>query len=646
MQTWLLNTSNMPEIYQKERSWVEIDLSALKCNLEYLKSHLSSNQQFLMIVKADAYGHGAAEVSRIAIECGAVYLGVANPEEGKLLRVQNCNAPILVLSSSLVSEIDTIIRYQLCPSVSELSFAEELNSMAARHKKQVNVHIKIDTGMHRSGAAEEAALELFHAIDKLSNVKIDGIFSHFASSEADSEFCLLQEQRFNAFLSQLPYLPRYVHLDNSNGVVNHFGTKCNLVRLGILAYGVDTSGKALPLKPVMTFKACLSQVKAIKQGESVGYNRTWIAKQDGSYAIIPIGYADGYDFLLSNSGVVMLSSSHQDCVSNYSCKVIGRISMDMISIDVSSVPNPCIGDVVTLVGSGFPEIRAESLVANYGGNPYELICQIGRRARRHYYLNGKMLHSSPLSRRDFVPDDFNDSKLNQIIESAISQRLQSAEIGELIYREILRSFFYNKDRDIHYRYNFHHQISFSDSAFDGYYAVDTELSFDKVLQNDYFIVACAASDEVLQRYLKRSDVEYRWLMDDAFNLDGESFSVSSVMLDELELTAEISHKANCLEIRCSHPELKHLVGKMAHFTVNTKTLYPKASHQLSVFITELTKGVFVSFKYPADMKRVECVPVFSGQDKFPKIEHQDSRIDVCSKPEEWIFPISGIVFSY
>jgi alanine racemase len=480
--------------------------------------------------------------------------------------------------------------------VSELSFAEELNSMAARHKKQVNVHIKIDTGMHRSGAAEEAALELFHAIDKLSNIKIDGIFSHFASSEADSEFCLLQEQRFNAFLSQLPYLPRYVHLDNSNGVVNHFGTKCNLVRLGILAYGVDTSGKALPLKPVMTFKACLSQVKAIKQGESVGYNRTWIAKQDGSYAIIPIGYADGYDFLLSNSGVVMLSSSHQDCVSNYSCKVIGR--------------------------------------------------QIGRRARRHYYLNGKMLHSSPLSRRDFVPDDFNDSKLNQIIESAISQRLQSAEIGELIYREILRSFFYNKDRDIHYRYNFHHQISFSDSVFDGYYAVDTELSFDKVLQNDYFIVACAASDEVLQRYLKRSDVEYRWLMDDAFNLDGESFLVSSVMLDELELTAEISHKANCLEIRCSHPELKHMVGKMAHFTVNTKTLYPKASHQLSVFITELTKGVFISFKYLSDMKRVECVPVFSGQDKFPKIEHQDSRIDVCSKPEEWIFPISGIVFSY
>jgi len=636
----------MREPSKKERSWVEIDLCALKHNLEYLKSLLSHNQQFLMIVKADAYGHGAAEVSRVAIDAGAVYLGVANPEEGKLLRIQNCHAPILVLSPSLTTEIETIITYDLCPSVSDLSFAEELNSMAARKSKQVCVHIKIDTGMHRSGAEQETAIELFSAVSKLGNLHIDGIFSHFAASESDTKFCQLQEQRFNGILSQLPSLPRYVHLDNSNGLVNQLGANCNLVRLGILAYGVDTSGKSLLLKPVMTFKACLSQVKNIKHGESVGYNRTWIAKQDGKYAIIPIGYADGYDYLLSNCGEVKLTSRNGNQTQDYLCKVIGRISMDMISIDVSAVPEPSVGDVVTLLGDELPAIRAENLVAKYNGNPYELLCQIGRRARRHYYQDDKMLHSSPLSRRDFVPDDFNDSKLNLIIESAISQRLQSAEIGELIYREILRSFFYNKDRDIHYRYNFHHEIAFSESHHAGYYAVDTMLSFDKVLQNDYFIVACAASDEVLKRYLTRSDVEYRWLMDNAFSLDSDSFNVNSVMLDNLELKSEIIHKDNCLEIRCSHPDLKSMVGKMAHFTVNTKTLYPKASHQLSVFITELTKGVFISFKYPSVMTKVECVPVFSGQDKFPAIRHGEGKIDVCSKPEEWIFPISGIVFSY
>ncbi|MDD3236010.1 MAG: hypothetical protein PHH43_06750, partial [Candidatus Cloacimonetes bacterium] len=112
------------------------------------------------------------------------------------------------------------------------------------------------------------------------------------------------------------------------------------------------------------------------------------------------------------------------------------------------------------------------------------------------------------------------------------------------------------------------------------------------------------------------------------------------------LKTEIQHSKDCLEIRCSHPKLKQLVGKMAHFTINTQTVYPKNSHQLSVFITELTRGVYISFRYPPEMSKVECVPVFSGQDKFPSITHQTGIIEVGSKPEEWIFPISGIVFSY
>ncbi|PKN73196.1 MAG: alanine racemase [Candidatus Cloacimonetes bacterium HGW-Cloacimonetes-3] len=628
-----------------ERSWVEINLSAFSHNLKYLKSLLLPNQSFLMIVKADAYGHGASEISRVAIESGAVYLGVANPEEGKLLRIQNCHAPILVLSPSLTTEIESIITHNLTPSVSDYEFALALNKLAKEHQKVVNIHLKVDTGMHRSGVCEKDFISLYNAVAKLTNLNIEGVFSHFAASENDTAFSTEQEESFFRLINKLPVPPKYIHIDNSNAVVSGFGKKSNLVRLGILAYGVNTSLHDLPIEPVMTFKASLSQVKAMKQGDTIGYNRSWIAPTDGKYGIIPIGYADGYDYLLSNCGTVIISTTSKEPCERL-CKVIGRISMDMITIDLSDVPDAAIGDVVTLVGAKEPSLRAESLVANYGGNPYELLCQIGRRAKRHYYSGAKLLHSSPLSRRDFVPDDFNDSKLNLIIESAIAQRLQSVEIGELIYREILRSFFYNKDKDIHYRYNFHHEITFEESLHAGYYRANTTLCFDKILQNDYFIVACAASDEVLQRYIKRSDVEYRWLMDDAFELNSESFEVSSVMLDGIKLKTEVSCKDDCLEIKCSHPDLKQLVGKMAHFSINTQTVYPKASHQLSVFITELTRGVFIAFRYPAEMTKVECVPVFSGQDKFPLIVHSEGFIELSSKPEEWIFPISGIVFSY
>lgn len=639
----------MPNTKINERSWVEINLSALSHNLQYLKTFLSPDQHFMMIVKADAYGHGALEISRTALAEGAVYLGVANPEEGRLLRLQGIAAPVLVLSPSLTSEIDTIIAHDLSVSVSNLEFAKALNKAAVKSDKSVKVHLKADTGMHRSGMDWMSFLTLWEAVGKLKNLEIEGIFSHFASAESDPKFSQIQEQRFLNLLHNLPETPRYIHIANSNAVVRNLGQCGNLVRLGILAYGVDTdsdlnhSEKQQPsstaqLKPVMTFKTTLSQIKSLKKGESVGYNRSWIAEQDTTYGILPIGYADGYDFLLSNRAEVLLQ--------NTLCKVIGRISMDMICIELSAVENPKVGDIAILLGAENPETRAENLVAGFGGNPYELLCQVGRRAKRFYFRAGHLLHSVPLSRRDFVPDDFSDSKLNQVIEAALAQRLQSGEIGELIYREILRNFFYNKDKDIHYRHDFRHEISFSDSLQAGYYKATTSLKYKKILTTDYFIVACADSAEVLQRYFRRPDVEYRWLMDEAIELDDNSFSVSSVMVNKLVMKTELSHINGCLEIRCSHPELNKLQGKMVEFTINTHTLYPKNAHQFSVFISELTRGVDITFRYPKELSKVECVPVFSGQDKYPTIIHNEGSVQVSSKEGEWIFPISGVVFAY
>ncbi len=629
----------MPYRKNFDRSRVEINLSAFRANLHLLKSYLEPQQQFMMIVKADAYGHGALEISKVACKEGAVYLGVANPEEGRLLRLQGCKEPILVLSPCLTNEINTILANDLAVNVSSLDFAKALNRDAKAANKQAVVHLKVDTGMHRSGILDSEFISFYAKIANMDWIIIEGIFSHFASAESDLDFSRKQEERFWNIIDNLAVHPKYMHIDNSNALVNGLGKRSNLVRLGIMAYGIQIPGnKDIGLQPVMSFKTILSQIKHISKGEAVGYNRSWIAQEDCVYGILPIGYADGYDFMLSNCGVVWLKDKL--------CKVIGRISMDMICVDLSPVENPAIGDEAILIGGSPKETKAENLVARYGGNAYELLCQVGRRAKRYYFQEGKLVHSAPLSRRDFVPDDFSDSKLNQIIESAIAQRLQSIEIGELIYREMLRDFFYYKDRDIHYRYNFQHKIIFSHSLNSGYYNVVTILNFDKVLSNDYFLVACASSDEILRRYFKRSDVEYRWLMDDKFELDTESFIVSLAKVDDLILKTTLTYINGCLEIRCSHPNLKNKIGKKVHFTINTNTLYPSSLHQFSVFITELTRGVDIAFQFPAELDTVDCVPFFSGQDKDPAISRTNAEIRVSSEPEEWIFPVSGVVFAY
>ncbi len=625
-----------------ERSFVLIDLDSFRFNLCELKRQLYPNQSFMQIVKADAYGHGALETAKIALSEGAAYLGVANVEEGKLLRLQGITAPILILSPSYISEIPEIISNNLSVSISDLDFAEELNHQAKLSNQRVSVHFKIDTGMHRSGAPYSIAMSLYESIVKLDCLHVEGIYSHYAASESDYQFTLKQEKQFSQFLGSIPSKPRYSHISNSSGVLEHNSNTYNMVRFGILSYGVYTSQHQvhkIALKPVMTFKSTISQVKRINKGESIGYNLTWKAAKDTTYAIVPVGYADGYDFLLGNQAVVEVRETI--------CDVIGKVSMDMITIDISHIPNASIGDEVTLLGGTSNLLRVESLTALFNGSAYELLCQIGRRARRHYIHAGSIVSSSPLSRREFVSTDFNDSKLNQIIESAISQRLQSDEIGELIYREILKSFFFNKDQDIHYRQNFYHSISLNAKTDDGaYYETSTKLSFEKVLQNEYFIVACATSDIALNRYFRRRDVEYRWLMDSSIKLDSSSFSIARVTIGSIDLDTSVTLHKDCLEIRCSHPELNRFVGQKVKFDIETKTLYPVSKHQLTIYITELTRGVSVELQYPHEMNDMEIVSIFSGQNRYPKITKGKNSIKMQTSSDEWVFPMSGIVFAY
>ncbi len=623
-----------------ERSWVEIDLSAFRANLKALKRFMGRNQGFIQIVKADAYGHGAAEIAQAALEEGATALGVANLEEGRLLRVQGCKAPVIVLSPSLPGEIPGIIEQKLIPAISDPDFAEQLDAEAGKRGARVKAHLKIDTGMHRSGAWDKDFAALWKDVRDLPNLEIEGVFSHFASGESDGELCRAQEELFFSTLHELKIDVPWTHLANSSALVNGHGLRATHCRLGILSYGIYTHPdqvSRIALKPVMTFKSRLAQIKAVDKGEGVGYNLTWTASRRTRVGIVPVGYADGYDFLLSNRGKVSLAGKV--------CPVIGRVSMDMICVDLTDVPSPRIGDEVVLLG-GSEAVRAENLAAAYEGSSYELLCQVGRRARRYYYSGSRLVNSAPLARRDFVSSDFSDSKLSQIIQSAIARRVDSEELGELISREILRSFFFNKDREIHYRKDFSHHIAFCPSAVPGYWGAKTTLRFSKILQNEYFLVACAASEKALQGYFKRRDVEYRWLLDGNFALSPEAFQLSSVKINGIDLQTEVRFKNACMEIHCAHPDLKELVGKEVGFLIDTDTLYPQDSHQLGVFITELTHGVRISFQPPPTLGRVECVPVFSGQNKFPRVARNKSGISVSTKAGEWVFPLSGVVFAY
>jgi alanine racemase len=622
-----------------DRSWIEIDLSAHRANLDALRAFLPNGVSLMQIVKADAYGHGAAEIAAQAARAGVDRLGVANVEEGAILRYQGVNLPILILSPPLVSEIGRIIEHHLTPTISDAAFAEALDAAV---KGPFAVHIEIDTGMGRSGVHFEDAELFLEQLAKRHNLVVEGVFSHFSSAENDPEYSHLQLERFNRLIDRLPIPPRWIHIANSPATVLIREPMGDLVRLGLLSYGVypDPALKSrIDLRPVMTFKTRIGQIRQVRRGESIGYNRTYIAERDHRYAILPVGYADGYDFLLSNRARVS--------VNGVLCPVIGKISMDMTAVALIDELEVLVGDEATLLGGGVDELRAENLTALYGGNPYELLCQVGRRARRYYLENGQLVSTAPLSRREFYSPDFSDDRLSSIIEAAIGQRLQSKEIASLISGDILRQFFLDHDREIRYRSRFEHRVRFLEiPEHPDRYLVQTTLTFHKVLQNDYFLVACANRPESLSRYFMRRDVEYRWLLDDQFDLSPEHFRITEVKIGDLALETTVELREGSIEIRCAHPGLADMTGREVSFSIATETYYPRKSHQLSVFITEITRGVRVAFEYPPSIHSAETITVFAGRRRFPELVQGIGSIEVRTPDDEWVFPNSGIVFAY
>ncbi|MFH2137828.1 MAG: alanine racemase [Candidatus Omnitrophota bacterium] len=360
---------------------VEINLANLAFNFKQVRKLAGKNVKILAAVKANAYGHGIVEVAQKLEKCGADYLGVACVGEAALLRDAAIKLPILIiglLSSS--AEIKRALKLRVSITVADYPGAKMISRCASGGEK-ATVHIKVDTGMGRLGVWHEQAAEEIPKIAGLKNLFIEGIYTHFPSSDTDKKYTQKQMDVFKELLIRLKTkgidIP-LAHAANSSAVCNIKSSYLNMVRPGIMLYGIypnECFRKAVNLRPLLTFKTKIIYLKTVEPGRSISYGRTYIAKRRTKIATIPVGYADGYTRALSNKAKVLVRGRF--------ASVVGRICMDQTMIDVGGVPGVKVGDPVILIGKDDNKrIRAEELANLCKTIAYEITCGIPTRVRR------------------------------------------------------------------------------------------------------------------------------------------------------------------------------------------------------------------------------------------------------------------------
>lgn len=364
-------------------TYAEIDLSAIDENVRAIRRAVGPGVRIMPAVKADGYGHGAVKVGKTVLAAGANMLGVASVEEAIELRNGGIDAPILILGCSNGESAAEIVEHDISATVCDLSAACDLAREAAKCEKKAHIHVKVDTGMGRIGVPTEGAMELITALIGLPSLEVDGVFTHFpCSDETDKSFTNEQVRIFKGLLSELDsqgILPRYAHAANSGGVLDHPSSYLDMVRPGIAVYGLYPSpevGRTISLKPVLTFRTKIVFMKTIPAGRTISYGRTFSTIRNTKIAIIPVGYADGYDRLFSNHGEVSVKGQR--------VPVIGRVCMDQTIIDVTDVPGVVVNDDVILLGGGIDYLSVEKVAKILGTIPHDVVTSIGKRVPRVY----------------------------------------------------------------------------------------------------------------------------------------------------------------------------------------------------------------------------------------------------------------------
>ena len=366
-------------------AWADIDLDAITHNVGMLSQTVAPAGVWA-VVKADGYGHGALEVGTAALLAGADGLCVALASEGVALRRFGISAPILVLSEQPPDNAEAMVEHHLVPTVSTAAGIEALaTAAAARATDPVDVHLKIDTGMHRVGAWPHDAVGLCRLIAERPALHLTGIFTHLAlADEPSHEATERQLARFEESLADLPPV-RFAHAANSAGALAHPRARHSFVRAGIAVYGISPGAElddvARRLRPALSLKARVAYVKRLHAGDRLSYGLRHELPHDANVATIPIGYADGVRRNLSGLGVPVLIGGKRR-------EIIGTVTMDQLMVDCGDA-DVAIGDEVVLIGrQGDDEIRAEDWASALGTIGYEIVCGIGPRVPRRYHRSG------------------------------------------------------------------------------------------------------------------------------------------------------------------------------------------------------------------------------------------------------------------
>ena len=373
----------------ERNNYVKIDMDAILGNYQAVCQ--KTGVPVMAVIKADAYGHGAVQVARL-LDDHCPFFGVSSLSEALELRKAGIQKPILILGHTPASVFHKIVGKEIRPTIFTLSDAQELSRQAAKKGVVAQCHIAVDTGMSRIGfQVSENDADICAEIAKLPHLEIEGIFSHFATADClDLSRSHKQAELFDTFCRMLDargVKPKIHHLNNSAGIMN-FDTHYDLVRSGIVTYGLYPSDEVAPellsLTPAMSWYSRVSHVKTLEAGREISYGGTYVTTGTTRVATVPVGYADGYRRSLSNQFYVLIHGKK--------APILGRVCMDQMMVDVSDIPETAVGDRVTLIGTdGSETITAEQISAVAGSFNYEFVCGVSRRVCRQYVSGGQVV---------------------------------------------------------------------------------------------------------------------------------------------------------------------------------------------------------------------------------------------------------------
>jgi len=362
-----------------------VDLDALRWNFRQIREKIGPEVRVLSVVKADAYGHGAREVARALAAAGSESFGVATLEEGVELRAAGIRSPILVLAGVYPEQLGEFIQHRLTPAICETEAFKQLEKEARRRGVTLNFHLKVDTGMGRIGLPSAEVERWLPEMGQIESLKLEGLFSHFSHAESvEGSYTQSQLKAFQLVLKRLRsagYNPPWVHLANSAAVITLPSAHFTMVRPGLMLYGAYPSpvmASQVALKPVLSWRTRVLQLKRVPEGSSISYGQIFVTQRESSIATLPVGYADGYPRLLSNRGEVLIRGQR--------APVAGRICMDLTMVDVTDIRGVEQGDEVVLLGAqGKAAISADEMARWAETISYEIFTSISDRVPRIHY---------------------------------------------------------------------------------------------------------------------------------------------------------------------------------------------------------------------------------------------------------------------